>query len=97
MTNSSNSPTNGQKADNPKWFFWIDRGGTFTDVIAQSSAGALVVHKLLSENLKLYADAALQGIRDVLNIPSTAPIPAERIAEVRMCDRGNKYTIGTQR
>ena len=84
MTNSSNSPTNGQKADNPTWFFWIDRGGTFTDVIAQSSAGALVVHKLLSENLKLYADAALQGIRDVLNIPSTAPIPAERIAEVRM-------------
>ena len=84
MTNSSNSPTNGQKADNPTWFFWIDRGGTFTDVIAQSSAGALVVHKLLSENPKLYADAALQGIRDVLNIPSTAPIPAERIAEVRM-------------
>ena len=95
--NSSNSPINKQKVGNLIWFFWIDRGSTFTDVIAQSSAGALVVHRLLSENLKLYAAAALQGIRDVLNIPSTAPIPAERIAEVRMHDRGNKYTIGAQR
>ncbi|MBC6414345.1 MAG: hydantoinase B/oxoprolinase family protein [Chromatiales bacterium] len=84
MTNGSNHRTNGQKADNQKWFFWIDRGGTFTDVVAKNTAGEWLVHKLLSENPQCYADAALQGMRDVLDISATTPIPTESIAEVRM-------------
>jgi len=67
-----------------KWQFWIDRGGTFTDIVAQSPAGELVVHKLLSENPDRYADAPLQGIRDILGLASDAPIPAEQIACVKM-------------
>ena len=46
-----------------RWQFWIDRGGTFTDVVARRPDGALVTHKLLSENPERYADAALAGIR----------------------------------
>jgi 5-oxoprolinase (ATP-hydrolysing) len=67
-----------------RWQFWIDRGGTFTDIVAQRPDGELVVHKLLSENPERYADAALQGIRDLLGLPSTAPIPADQIAVVKM-------------
>ncbi len=48
-----------------KWQFWIDRGGTFTDVVARHPDGALSTHKLLSENPERYPDAALQGVRDV--------------------------------
>ncbi|MGR9101134.1 MAG: hydantoinase/oxoprolinase N-terminal domain-containing protein, partial [Gammaproteobacteria bacterium] len=44
------------------WQFWIDRGGTFTDIVARSPDGRLVAHKLLSENPGRYRDAALQGI-----------------------------------
>ena len=68
---------------NDKWHFWIDRGGTFTDIVAKNTDGELIVHKLLSENPQRYSDAALQGIRDVLEV-SDAPIPTERIADVRM-------------
>ena len=46
-----------------RWQFWIDRGGTFTDVVAVDPAGAHHTHKLLSENPEQYEDAALQGIR----------------------------------
>jgi 5-oxoprolinase (ATP-hydrolysing) len=67
-----------------KWHFWIDRGGTFTDVVARRPDGRLITHKLLSENPARYPDAALQGIRDVLQIPADAPIPAERIAGVKV-------------
>jgi 5-oxoprolinase (ATP-hydrolysing) len=67
-----------------RWQFWIDRGGTFTDIVAQAPDGELVVHKLLSENPDRYPDAPLQGIRDVLGIPTDAPIPAEQIATVKM-------------
>lgn len=49
-----------------QWEFWIDRGGTFTDVVARKPDGALVTHKLLSENPERYADAAVQGIREVM-------------------------------
>ena len=48
------------------WQFWIDRGGTFTDIVARRPDGALVTHKLLSENADVYEDAAIQGIRDLL-------------------------------
>src|SRR3974390_1889525 len=50
------------------WDFWIDRGGTFTDVIGRRPDGALVAHKLLSENPEAYADASVQGIRDLIGL-----------------------------
>ncbi|MBZ0216502.1 MAG: hydantoinase B/oxoprolinase family protein, partial [Fimbriimonadaceae bacterium] len=67
-----------------KWDFWIDRGGTFTDIVARKPDGALIAHKLLSENPEAYDDAALQGIRDLLDVPGGAPIPSEKIATVKM-------------
>jgi 5-oxoprolinase (ATP-hydrolysing) len=67
-----------------KWQFWIDRGGTFTDVVARHPDGALSTHKLLSENPERYPDAALQGVRDVLGLATNAAIPAELIESVKM-------------
>ncbi len=66
------------------WDFWIDRGGTFTDVIARKPDGTLVAHKLLSENPEAYRDAAVQGIRDLLGLKPGAPIPPGRIGAVKM-------------
>ncbi len=66
------------------WQFWIDRGGTFTDVIARAPDGRLSARKLLSENPRAYRDAAVQGIREHLDLASGAPIPAGLIGEVRM-------------
>ncbi len=66
------------------WEFWIDRGGTFTDVIGRRPDGALVTHKLLSENPEAYRDAAVHGIRHLLGLKSGAPIPSEQIAAVKM-------------
>ncbi len=67
-----------------RWQFWIDRGGTFTDIVARRPDGALLAHKLLSENPRQYNDAALAGIRALLGVAHGAPIPAERIAAVKM-------------
>ena len=67
-----------------KWQFFIDRGGTFTDVVARAPDGRLIARKLLSENPGAYDDAALEAIRRFLDVPSGAPIPAERIAAVKM-------------
>ena len=67
-----------------RWQFWIDRGGTFTDLVARRPDGGLVTHKLLSDNPEHYADAALQGIRELLGVPANQPVPAERIAAVKM-------------
>ncbi len=67
-----------------KWDFWIDRGGTFTDLVARTPGGVLKAHKLLSENPENYRDAAIQGIRDLMGIASDAPIPADQIAAVKM-------------
>jgi 5-oxoprolinase (ATP-hydrolysing) len=67
-----------------RWEFWIDRGGTFTDVVARRPDGTLAVHKLLSENPGRYADPAVAGIRHLLSVPSGDPIPAERIGVVRL-------------
>src|SRR3546814_5945847 len=50
------------------WQFWIDRGGTFTDVVARKPDGSLVTHKLLSENAEQYKDAAVEGIRRLLGL-----------------------------
>ncbi len=66
------------------WQFWIDRGGTFTDVIARAPDGRLSARKLLSENPRAYRDAAVQGIREHLGLAPGAPIPAGLIGEVRM-------------
>jgi len=67
-----------------RWEFWIDRGGTFTDIVARRPDGDLVAHKLLSENPERYRDAAVQGIRDVLGLPAGAPIPSAIIGAVKM-------------
>jgi len=51
-----------------KWQFWIDRGGTFTDIVARRPDGTLATHKLLSDNPERYRDAAVQGIRSLLGV-----------------------------
>jgi 5-oxoprolinase (ATP-hydrolysing) len=66
------------------WHFWIDRGGTFTDVVARDPEGVLHVRKLLSEDRRHYADAPLQAIRDLLGIAPGESIPSERVAAVKM-------------
>jgi len=67
-----------------RWQFWIDRGGTFTDVVARRPDGALVTHKLLSENPGRYDDAALMGIREMLGLAPADRIPARQIEVVKM-------------
>jgi 5-oxoprolinase (ATP-hydrolysing) len=67
-----------------QWDFWIDRGGTFTDIIGRSPDGALTPRKLLSENPGVYDDAALQGIRELLGLAAGEPFPPGRIGTVRM-------------
>jgi 5-oxoprolinase (ATP-hydrolysing) len=67
-----------------RWQFWIDRGGTFTDVVARRPDGQLVVHKLLSENPDRYTDAPLQGIRELMALAPDDPIPAAEIAALKM-------------
>ncbi|HHC74456.1 MAG TPA: 5-oxoprolinase, partial [Thiothrix sp.] len=67
-----------------KWAFWVDRGGTFTDLLAKTPDGRLLSHKLLSENPAQYADATLQGIRELMAIPHDQALPVEQIASVRM-------------
>src|SRR5712691_3832208 len=66
------------------WDFWIDRGGTFTDVVGRRPDGTLTAHKLLSENPEAYRDAAVQGIRDLLGLARGEPIPAGRVGAVKM-------------
>jgi 5-oxoprolinase (ATP-hydrolysing) len=66
------------------WSFWIDRGGTFTDVVAQSPSGEVVVKKLLSENPEQYHDAPLHAIRECLNLKAGEPIPASAVTTIKM-------------
>jgi 5-oxoprolinase (ATP-hydrolysing) len=66
------------------WNFWIDRGGTFTDVIGCDPSGNLHARKMLSENPRVYRDAAVQGIRELLGLETGAPIPTGLVGEVRM-------------
>jgi len=72
-----------------RWQFWIDRGGTFTDIVARSPEGGLVSRKLLSENPERYKDAALQGIREILGVKGEE-LPGEMIEAVKM-----GTTVGT--
>ncbi|HEX6690185.1 MAG TPA: hydantoinase B/oxoprolinase family protein, partial [Burkholderiales bacterium] len=67
-----------------RWQFWIDRGGTFTDVVARRPDGSLATHKLLSENPERYADAAIAGIKELLSIKQNQDIPAGMIEAVKM-------------
>ena len=73
-----------------RWQFWIDRGGTFTDVVGRAPDGRLHTLKLLSENPEAYADAAVAGIRRLLELPPEAPISAKYIECVKM-----GTTVGT--
>jgi 5-oxoprolinase (ATP-hydrolysing) len=66
------------------WQFWIDRGGTFTDVVARRPDGVLVTHKLLSEDPGRYADPAVAAIRNLLGVAEGQPIPGHRIEAVRL-------------
>jgi len=74
----------GAATSDRRWQFWIDRGGTFTDIVAQRPDGQLVIHKLLSENPERYTDAAIQGIRDILGLPAEAAMPSAQIDVVKM-------------
>jgi len=67
-----------------RWEFWVDRGGTFTDVVARRPDGTLAVHKLLSENSGRYADPAVAGIRHLLGLQAGEPVPADQISVVRL-------------
>src|SRR5258707_11033164 len=64
--------------------FWIDRGGTFTDVVARRPDGTLAAHKLLSENPEAYGDAAVQGIRDLIGLKAGETIPPGLIGAIKM-------------
>ncbi|MFG2496011.1 hydantoinase B/oxoprolinase family protein [Streptomyces caniferus] len=67
-----------------RWEFWIDRGGTFTDVVGRRPDGRLVTGKLLSHHPERYRDAAVAGIRMLLGLGPDEPVPAERVSVVKM-------------
>ncbi|HEU4814838.1 hydantoinase/oxoprolinase N-terminal domain-containing protein, partial [Janthinobacterium sp.] len=66
------------------WQFWIDRGGTFTDIVARRPDGSLATHKLLSENPGQYRDAALAGMRQLMGLAPGAPLPVEQVGAIKM-------------
>jgi 5-oxoprolinase (ATP-hydrolysing) len=66
------------------WEFWIDRGGTFTDVVGRRPDGTLVTHKLLSENPEQYRDAAVAGIRHLLGVAPGGDVPVAQLGAVKM-------------
>jgi 5-oxoprolinase (ATP-hydrolysing) len=86
MSAHVNGASKQQANDTPdgKWNFWIDRGGTFTDIVARSPDGQLQAKKLLSVNPQSYDDAAVQGMREFLGLSGTEKLPSARIAAVKM-------------
>lgn len=66
------------------WQFWIDRGGTFTDIVGRKPDGSIVIDKLLSENSSHYKDAAVAGIKKLLNLSQNERIPVDKISSVKM-------------
>ncbi|MFN3350144.1 hydantoinase B/oxoprolinase family protein [Pseudorhodoplanes sp.] len=74
----------GRRSSSASWDFWIDRGGTFTDIVGRTPDGHLVAHKLLSENPEAYRDAAVHGIRELLGLKPGEAIPPGRIGAVKM-------------
>ena len=77
------APANMQTLD-PRWQFWIDRGGTFTDVVGRRPDGALLTHKLLSDNPERYRDAAVAGIRHLLGLAPGESITPDLVECVKM-------------
>lgn len=69
---------------NGQWDFWIDRGGTFTDIVGRTPDGTIRAHKVLSENPEAYRDAAVQGIRELMGLDAGDAIPSGAIATVKM-------------
>ena len=87
MTRSTGSAACSERNDGSVttgWQFWIDRGGTFTDIVARTPRGEVLTHKLLSENPRQYPDAAFQGIRDLLGLEPDELLPADEIDSVKM-------------
>ena len=80
-TQQTKSSRNGQTGG---WDFWIDRGGTFTDVVARTPEGEILHHKLLSEQPSAYRDAAVEGIRVLLGVGNGEAIPTHRITAIKM-------------
>ena len=76
--------TNSTSEPDLKWQFWIDRGGTFTDVIARAPDGALHTRKLLSENPENHEDAALHAVREFLGLDADAEIPLGQVQAIKM-------------
>ncbi|WP_427912782.1 hydantoinase B/oxoprolinase family protein [Ramlibacter sp. MMS24-I3-19] len=77
-------PSSPTSAPTSRWQFWIDRGGTFTDVVGKRPDGTLVTHKLLSDNPEQYRDAAVAGIRHLLGLEAGEPIRPELVECVKM-------------
>ncbi|WP_186024680.1 hydantoinase B/oxoprolinase family protein [Burkholderia gladioli] len=73
-----------EPVDDGRWQFWVDRGGTFTDIVARRPDGRLLTHKLLSDNPERYRDAVVQGIRELIGIGPDQPLPRERIEVIKM-------------
>jgi 5-oxoprolinase (ATP-hydrolysing) len=70
--------------DSGRWQFWIDRGGTFTDIVAGTPDGRILSSKLLSDNPEHYPDAAVEGIRRMLDLRPDEVIPSDKIASVKL-------------
>src|ERR687896_337928 len=67
-----------------KWDFWVDRGGTFTDIVARTPDGRILAHKFLSDNPEAYRDAAIHGIRHLMGLAAGDLLPADEIGTVKM-------------
>ena len=78
------SAISSQTTGDMRWQFWIDRGGTFTDIVAKKPDGTLLTHKLLSENPEQYRDAAVAGIRHLLGLKAGEAISADVVDCVKM-------------
>lgn len=70
--------------DKYQWEFWVDQGGTFTDLVTRNSEGQLISYKLLSDNPDCYQDAVIHGIRHILNLPSSSSIPSDSIKIIKL-------------
>ena len=77
-------PSSRPTSQTTRWQFWIDRGGTFTDIVGKHPDGTLVTHKLLSENPEQYQDAAVAGIRHLLGLAPGEPVTPQRVECVKM-------------
>ena len=84
MQSLSTSQSHASNSDQKTWQFWIDRGGTFTDVVGKRPDGTLVTHKLLSENPDQYKDAAVAGIRHLLGLKPHEAVTPDQVACVKM-------------